>query len=283
MIGTNPRHLALAVAAVLVASAGARADLVIDGSFTGGDPPQDMVGGGDLTTIFNAAATYWERAFSAPGDDWTVTVKYGWAPLMGINGEHILLSQGGTPNRETCGQIYLDNSGSTPFFADPTPFDDSEYQKYTTYSSDLGAGAVNTGRVYEATSGPAADHVDLLTIVEHEIGHALGIFYQNLAYQQQIPGNTLEITSPLPYAGSTIFMFAGHIQSLQLPHALMSNIQPPGERILISAADVLAEAQISRFLDPNLDPYAVPEPGSAGLLAVGLLGLAARMRGSRER
>ena len=263
--------LALALAAAVVAApARARADLVINGVFTGGDAPADMVGGGNLQDIFNAAAIYWERAFSAPGDHWAVTVQYGWAPLMGVNGEHFLLGQGGTPNRETLGQIYLDNSGNTHFFADPTPFDNSEYQTFNAYSNDLGGGTINTGRVYAATSGPAAGNVDLLTIVEHEIGHALGIFFENLAYQQQVPGNTLEITSPLPYAGTTMFMFAGHLDMSQLPSALMSNIQPPGRRILISAADILAEAQISQFFNPNLDPYAVPEPSSLALCGAGL-------------
>ena len=77
-----------------------------------------------------------------------------------------------------------------------------------------------------------------------------------------------------------MFMFAGHLDMSQLPHALMSNIQPPGERILISAADVLAEAQMSQFLNPNLDPYAVPEPSAVALLIVGLFGVSARWGGS---
>ena len=68
-----------------------------------------------------------------------------------------------------------------------------------------------------------------------------------------------EIKPPLPFAGTSIFMFNGHINMSQLPNALMSNIQPPGRRILISVADILAEAQISQFFYPSLDPYAVPE------------------------
>jgi hypothetical protein len=270
------RSALVGLAALLIASGPARGDLVITGVFTGGAPPADMVGGGNLTDIFNAAAVYWERAFTSPSDHWAVTVQYGWAPLMFINGEHILLSQGGTPNREISGQIHLDNSGNTHFFADPNPFSNAAYQTYTEYSSDIGGGTVNTGRIYTATSGPAAGNVDLLTIVEHEIGHALGVFFANLSYQAQVPGNTLEITAPLPYAGSTIFMLAGHIDSNQLGTALMSNIQPPSERIQISAIDVLAEAQISQFFTPNLNPYAVPEPSAAALLAAGLLGWSAR-------
>lgn len=116
-----------------------------------------MVGGGTLQGVFSAAAAYWERAFSAPGDDWTVNVRYGWAPLTGINGQHLLLTQGGTPDRETGGEISLDDSGGTHLLADPTPFDNSEYQKYAAYSSDLGGRTIDTGRVYEAMSGASED------------------------------------------------------------------------------------------------------------------------------
>ena len=116
------RLLALGVvsAAILGWSSEARADLVINGVFTGGARRQVWSAAAICRISSPAAATYWERAFSAPGDNWAVTVQYGWSPLMGINGEHILLTQGGTPNREISGQIYLDNSGNTPFFADPT-------------------------------------------------------------------------------------------------------------------------------------------------------------------
>src|SRR5262249_42731242 len=46
---------------------------------------------------------------------------------------------------------------------DPTPRDDREFPLF--------AG----GREYRVTSGPAAGHVDLLTVVEHELGHLLGL------------------------------------------------------------------------------------------------------------
>ena len=50
----------------------------------------------------------------------------------------------------------------------------------------------------------------------------------------------------------------------------MGTQQSPGDRYLISPVDILAEAQISQFNFPNLDPYAVPEPSSFVLLSIGL-------------
>jgi hypothetical protein len=51
--------------------------------------------------------------------------------------------------------------------------------------------------------------------------------------------------------------------------------QEPGVRKLISAEDALVDAQISQFSgDLNLNPDAVPEPGSLGLMACGVLGAA---------
>jgi hypothetical protein len=42
------------------------------------------------------------------------------------------------------------------------------------------------------------------------------------------------------------------------------------ERKLLSGVDILANAQFSAFSAPNLDPYAVPEPGGLALPGVGM-------------
>jgi hypothetical protein len=45
----------------------------------------------------------------------------------------------------------------------------------------------------------------------------------------------------------------------------MGTIQSAVERYLFTPVDVLAEAQISQFNYPKLDPWAVSEPGSLAL------------------
>ena len=56
--------------AVLVAqaalAASSSAQLKINRNFTGGAPPGNLAGGGDLQTIFNEAADTWERTLSWP-------------------------------------------------------------------------------------------------------------------------------------------------------------------------------------------------------------------------
>ena len=97
---------ALAVAAAICIPAdSANAQLTIVRNSTGGTAPGNTAGGGDLDTIFNAACDWWEVALvTSPAH--TLTLNYGWAPKSGgVLASHSLVSQGGTPNRETEGNI----------------------------------------------------------------------------------------------------------------------------------------------------------------------------------
>ena len=67
-----------------------------------------------------------------------------------------MLSAGNLGWTTAAGSIILDrNAAGYGWFIDPTPADDAEFA----------AGVMNS---------PAQDHVDLLTVVTHEIGHVLG-------------------------------------------------------------------------------------------------------------
>jgi len=258
--------LALALAPLWLAPGTAHAGLVINSQFNPSTAPADMVGGGNLTDIFNTAVSFWENAFSDPGETWVLNLQYEWAALPGQNGKFVLDQQGGSPHRIISGLIRFDNS-AVRFFADPTPRDNSEYTEYHESFWDMPDGPLITGRQYSGATGAAAMGVDLLTIAKHEIGHALGLAADNTASPLMI-----HVTAPRPFPGVVIDTKGGdHLMNLD--GAVMGqDIFGEGARTLISGVDVLAEAQISLFDHPNLDPYVVPEPASPTLAAMGLLG-----------
>lgn len=235
--------------------------------------PANAVGGGSLGAVVDAAVAYWESAFADP---FSLTLEYGWFPrAAGTTGTHRLQSEGGTPHRETSGAIALDSDGSTIWFADPTPYDASEFTTFTEYTSNLGAGLMNVGREFTGATGFAVRH-DLFSTVLHEIGHALGLSAANNAYVAEEADGDVDITVPLPYAGASLPLNADNAH-LNLTRALMRSSRPSGVRRYASEADILALAQISQFRQVNLMPV-IPEPSSLLLLGVGAATLACRTR-----
>jgi hypothetical protein len=256
----RPSALVVATAVMIGLPLDARAGLKINAKFTGGHAPHNMAGGGDLVTIFNTAISYWEAAFSDPREEWVVNLEFQWADLGGNNGQFVIGEQGGYPHRIQSGTILFNNNGEIHFFADPTPYDNSEYVRYKATTTETPVGLLNVGRVFSRPRGDAVGHTDLLTIAEHEIGHALGLAVGNTASPSEFV-----VTPPRPFAGLEIYTQLGdHLASST---AVMGRIwQDTGERVLISGLDVLADAQISQFANPNLDPYAAPWCNSSGLM-----------------
>lgn len=236
--------------------------------------PATTSGGGNLVDIFNAAADCWEEAIL---DDHTVTIKFGWQALGGGTlGVHVLTGEGGTPHRETSAVIRFDSDNSSDMFADATPTAHEEYGTYTETSADLGGGVVNTGRYFATAIGDAANRYDLVTIAMHEIGHALGLSGANDAFVAENADGDIDITGPRPFAGSSLDTISG--AHLDYDNSLMYPFAFNGERHRISAIDVLANAQISQFVDLNLHPCPVPEPATLAALGFGLAVLRKRRK-----
>jgi hypothetical protein len=143
-----------------------------------------------LISIFEFAEDLWEDIFE---DSHTVTINFWYEDLSGGTAAlHTLVADDGT--RETEADIRVDtilNGVERPWFIDPTPEDNSEFNMSQTLWRDLtatqqsnffnvGPGStvpdtLEIGYTGTAIAGGAADNLwDMVTSVTHEVGYALG-------------------------------------------------------------------------------------------------------------
>ncbi|MEM7313203.1 MAG: hypothetical protein AAF497_08630 [Planctomycetota bacterium] len=221
---------------------------------TAGSAPGNLSGEGDIEMLGDIVARYWESIYL---DDHVLEVEYGWFPRSGPTATHRYVAGGGNPFRQTVATIAFDNDGTTAWFLDATPWESSEYSNSADIQRDFGGGVMNTGRVFTNGQGPAQNR-DFLSTAIHEFGHALGLSSGNQAFLAERGDNDIDVEAPLPYAGAELPLLNGSAH-LDISNAVMRSSRPDGVRRLASEADIVGNAQISQFLNINLNP-SIPRP-----------------------
>jgi len=135
--------------------------------------PANAVGGGNLQTVFEAAADWWEYYFQSVTPQ-TVTIRYGWAPANpGALASATWFNAASFPG----GDIRFDSDGDS-FFLDPTPLSSEEWTNSQVNLSSYGSRDVFDANYLSGYSGPSAPNgstpFDAFSIALHEIGHLLG-------------------------------------------------------------------------------------------------------------
>ena len=234
--------------------------------------------------------------------DHVVTFKLHDFTGQGADGDSQITSEYVTDSRPATSIIRLDSSNASHFFADSTPFDNSEYMMTFT-DATLGGGTVNVGRYGTAVSGGPADaRTDILTLVLHETEHSIGYSdgatrFVNLVGPSTVAGdpdrNLIVPTTLTGFASNFIIPFlaaSGHIdpfaQGNVYGHTVVAEPSfGDGDRWLTTGAEFYGLCTIlgcaPNEVNPNLvgpNVNAVPEPGSLWLMPMAGLGLFATTR-----
>ena len=191
------------------------------------DPTFDSTGA-LLQPLFEHAETFYQGVFQDTAANTTLTINYWYEDLTGgLIGLHSLVSEttsGGTlPNREVTANIRIDTLVGTGgaernWFIDTTPDDDDEYTMGQTLWRDLtaaqrtdlfnaGADIPDTFETsYTGTAvaeSAAVGATDMVTVVLHEVGHALGMSSSNNATVAETGDNDYDFNSDFVF-GKTL-------------------------------------------------------------------------------
>jgi hypothetical protein len=216
-----------------------------------------------LQALFEHAESFYQDVFE---DTHTITINYWYEDLADSTlGVHTLVSEGGVPSRENEGNIRIDTRVSLGgalrnWFIDSTPDNNSEFTmqqtlwrdlsgaQQTDFYNNIGAAVPDTfeaGFTGAATAGGGASGLtDMLSVVMHEVGHAIGMSSAN--------NSTVAQTADSDYDFNTAFIFGqtlaaevadgGNIAHLDNSNALMFPSIGTSERTLPSHTDLFSMA-----------------------------------------
>lgn len=223
-----------------------------------------------LQALFAHAESFYQDVFE---DTHTLTINYWYEDLDDTTiGLHTLVSEGGIPSRENEANIRIDTrvglgGALRNWFIDPTPDNNSEFAMQQTLWRDLsstqqndfynniGAAVPDTFEVgFTGTAnagGPAAGITDMLSVVLHEVGHALGMSSAN--------NSTVAQTADLDYDFNSDFIFGqtlasevadgANIAHLDNSFAIMFPSFGAGSRRLPSHTDLFSMASGHFYVD----------------------------------
>lgn len=225
--------IALAACALLAHAGAASADFTITANYT--DDPTDLEKG-----LFQKAIEAWEKVLAAPGNA----------------NVHVTITVTFTDLGTSLGGFTQD------FHEAPNGFPTSASM------------TINSGPIMDYTYTLPLDpsKVDALTVMEHELGHALGFAYGTGINGYTDWDNRIVTGTDLFDLNGMFIKMSGtddaglsHVDSSMYPGDLMNASLGPGERKTISTLDVaMLEAAFGY----------VPEPSSFALAAVGVVVLA---------
>ncbi len=266
------RYLLSAVGLLLMASPLAAINIVLNFDAAQSESPSFDPTRSGLISLFQHAESFYQDVFE---DTHTLTINY-WYDDLDDNtlGIHSLVAQAG--GRETVANIRIDTrvgtGGATRgWFIDSTPSTNTEFNMQQTLWRDLNATAradwYNFGTVPDtfevgytgnATSAAAMNVTDMLSVVMHEVGHALGMSSANITTIAQTADGDYDFNPAFVFGNAIAVETANNsgddglnIAHLENTNALMTPSVSQGLRRLPSHTDLLAMASGHNYL--NLD------------------------------
>ncbi len=283
----NPLRVAAVLCSSLALATHTHAiNIVLNFDSTGSDSPSFDPNGTQLTNLFQHAESYYQSIFEDSGHTLTITFRYD--NLSGNTlGQHTYGTADGN-GRENTATIEIDTNPSNGWFIDTTPQSDSEFVMGQVLWRDLTgtqqldlynfSGSVpetfEVGYVGNApVGGTIAGQTDMLSVVLHEVGHALGLSVDNPLTQNETgtDDNNDGVLSATEGDGDYDFdsdLIAGqsvavetannsgddnlNIAHLENTNAIMSPLINQGQRTRPSHTDLFTMASVNFYSDVDV-------------------------------
>lgn len=211
-----------------------------------------------------ASVSFWEATIRDPFDVAITLEKRALGGDTLARASEFVTAPDGRP---ASARVEIDDrvGSSYDWFVDPTPLDTDEFIH-------------RHGRLIADPAGPAWLAFDLLSVVHHELAHALGFTVSYAAFAAHVETDVdgrrryRSATLDVPLAGS-----GTHLSGAVFPMDLMTDLFGVGERRTVSRLDVelLADAFGYFPVLPPMPPQ-VPEPAVPVMLAVAAVVAATR-------